>query len=1214
MKIKGFIPQKKKQPTPTLSGSIDSVLTAVEDIKATKQNVERTLDTKIKEVDATVEGAMKVFGDKTKLMDSKVAEFEQTAISLIEDIHNIPQIQGLPGKDADASAIVKEVLEKIPAPEKLDEDKLVKKVLKAIPESKASLKVIRETLNIEPAELAKSIMALPIETFSLKQSQVQGLEQALRLIQINGKGGYVHGGGFNNIYSGGTLVSNGLTGLNFTGSGVASVTKNATTGIITVDISGGGGGISEVFGTVNRITVTNGTTTPTVDIASTYVGQTSITTLGTIGTGTWNATTIGVSKGGTGLTSISALSILVANSANTFVELTPSAGQSIRINAGGTAWEAYTPSSGGTPGGSDTQLQYNNAGAFGGISGATTNGTAVTFATDGLLASTMKAGTSAGILLESNSGTDVALLGAGGGAGATFYGGVNVAGDLAVDTNVLYVDTTNNRVGVGTASPTSFLEVAPTATLDGDSGTKNFFRVVGTFNATPSLAQFGARMSFTTAGSASFANSAFDVTLGAGYTGSALTRAFNTTNSVAGTGVAGFTSGAANYGLNSFATGVTAGHNVGGSYSASGSSSLNLGFRTAAISSSNSPALNVGTASLALNGTVNVAGFFGLQSTAPTLGTSAALIADNGATASDIFVARDNGTAVVTIADGGHLIANTDNSYDIGASGATRFRTAYLGTSLFSPLVVGSTAANGDITIEGTSSATKTSSYVILQPTSGNVGIGTTGPASKLHAVGSTGLSLENTSGGFFQQMYFSSGVPRLAYYGANPGLQIGYQTTLAGGGWAPTMTLTNTGNVGIGTTSPAAKLDVLGTTQQLRLSYTAAAYVGMTVDTNSVLDFHTMANHRGRFSNGQWFGTSYGASNLPTYSSLGDTNTGIHFSDSDVFGFMTGGTRRWEVNASGHLLAFADNTYDIGASGATRPRNLYVGTAGVFGGGVTFYSGLTPTLASYRDSSGVGWMSASTFAGGASTYQTSASHGFYTGGTLRGIITADGLGLGGTTPATGYVIDAAGQNIRITSTTQAYFRAVRGTTSHDAAMIFGTTSPATTDWLFGTLGASLSGNTGFHLYNSPASLAYLSIATDGKVGIGTNSPTLAKLQVVGSLLAEKLVEANTAGSGSPNIITSAESGTVFTNEGSAAQNYHTLPTAAAGLTYTFYVDDADGIRITANTGDIIQINGVASTVAGYASSVDIGSSVTLTAINNTDWVATSVVGTFTLA
>lgn len=37
-----------------------------------------------------------------------------------------------------------------------------------------------------------------------------------------------------------------------------------------------------------------------------------------------------------------------------------------------------TPAGSGSPGGSTTQVQYNNAGAFGGITGATTNGTALT--------------------------------------------------------------------------------------------------------------------------------------------------------------------------------------------------------------------------------------------------------------------------------------------------------------------------------------------------------------------------------------------------------------------------------------------------------------------------------------------------------------------------------------------------------------------------------------------------------------------------------------------------------------------------------------------------------------------------------------------------------------------------------------------------------------------------------------------------------------------
>lgn len=80
------------------------------------------------------------------------------------------------------------------------------------------------------------------------------------------------------------------------------------------------------------------------------------------GTMTWEAPTGGgvvdlgtedvmgilaVTNGGTGLNTIAALSIPVANSLNTYVTITPSAGQSVRINAGGTAWEAFTPGAGG---------------------------------------------------------------------------------------------------------------------------------------------------------------------------------------------------------------------------------------------------------------------------------------------------------------------------------------------------------------------------------------------------------------------------------------------------------------------------------------------------------------------------------------------------------------------------------------------------------------------------------------------------------------------------------------------------------------------------------------------------------------------------------------------------------------------------------------------------------------------------------------------------
>jgi len=60
-----------------------------------------------------------------------------------------------------------------------------------------------------------------------------------------------------------------------------------------------------VTGTTDVITVTNGdgvSGNPTITIASTYAGQTSITTLGTVTTGTWSASTIALNKGGTGAT------------------------------------------------------------------------------------------------------------------------------------------------------------------------------------------------------------------------------------------------------------------------------------------------------------------------------------------------------------------------------------------------------------------------------------------------------------------------------------------------------------------------------------------------------------------------------------------------------------------------------------------------------------------------------------------------------------------------------------------------------------------------------------------------------------------------------------------------------------------------------------------------------------------------------------------------
>ncbi len=81
--------------------------------------------------------------------------------------------------------------------------------------------------------------------------------------------------------------STSLTFAQFSGSGQITAGAGLTKTGNTID----------AVGTSNRITVN----ADSIDIASTYVGQTSITTLGTIGTGTWNGSVIGATYGGTGV-------------------------------------------------------------------------------------------------------------------------------------------------------------------------------------------------------------------------------------------------------------------------------------------------------------------------------------------------------------------------------------------------------------------------------------------------------------------------------------------------------------------------------------------------------------------------------------------------------------------------------------------------------------------------------------------------------------------------------------------------------------------------------------------------------------------------------------------------------------------------------------------------------------------------------------------------
>jgi hypothetical protein len=121
--------------------------------------------------------------------------------------------------------------------------------------------------------------------------------------------------------------------------------------------------------------------------------------------------------------------------------------------------------------------------------------------------------------------------------------------------------------------------------------------------------------------------------------------------------------------------------------------------------------------------------------------------------------------------------------------------------------LIGGTDANNDLTLEGTSNATRTTSYVILQPNGGNVGIGTTSPVSVLQVSAPTA----NSSMMRFQRpsattFGFELGGTTFGLYDYD-NLQYRIRTTSTN-----IIMVENTGNVGIGTTSPSRKLHVAGT------------------------------------------------------------------------------------------------------------------------------------------------------------------------------------------------------------------------------------------------------------------------------------------------------------------------------------------------------------------------------------------------------------------
>ena len=170
---------------------------------------------------------------------------------------------------------------------------------------------------------------------------VQGSGAAVRATDANGTAdtGEVSGGTFTFVEEG---TVNSDSGWVVSTNGAITVGTDAMNW---VQFSGAGsivagdglskdGNTLNVGGTADRITIN----ADTVDIASTYVGQSTITTLGTVTTGTWDATTVAVTAGGTGVESFTDNGVVYGNGTS-----------ALDVTSAGTEHQVLRAGSGGVP-------------------------------------------------------------------------------------------------------------------------------------------------------------------------------------------------------------------------------------------------------------------------------------------------------------------------------------------------------------------------------------------------------------------------------------------------------------------------------------------------------------------------------------------------------------------------------------------------------------------------------------------------------------------------------------------------------------------------------------------------------------------------------------------------------------------------------------------------------------------------------------------------
>jgi hypothetical protein len=233
---------------------------------------------------------------------------------------------------------------------------------------------------------------------------------------------------------------------------------------------------------------------------------------------------------------------------------------------------------------------------------------------------------------------------------------------------------------------------------------------------------------------------------------------------------------------------------------------------------------------------------------------------------------------------------------------------------------------------------------------SGNVGIGTASPATKLHVKSgnSNQLTIDNAGEQFTSLFLANNGTTKanLYYDNTNSTYQL-YATAassqlLFGTVNTERMRITSAGDVGIGTSSPGTKLDVQGTV--------AGNFFQNLYNDSSNASAQTL-----------YVAKSFGASGIQFGQQKSTANGIINVIDSAALTFGTGNTERARIDSSGNLGIGLTPTASVGAlqvtGGIFATSTQYVGAAGstAFSGGIQNLSNTSKSVSIEADPTNAG-------------------------------------------------------------------------------------------------------------------------------------------------------------------------------------------------------------------------------------------------------------------